>query len=269
MTGRGASGRVGGAVLASALLHAAVIGGFWLATRHAAAAPALRVYAVDIVSAPPETQGPPTPATAESEPEPEPAPAAEPEPAPVPEPAPAPAPPRPEPRPTPTPTPTPTPRPAEPRPTPPAQRQPEPTPPARPAPAEPRPAEPRPAPQRPAPSAGAAPAPAAQGGDGASVRTEGVRCPSDAYCANIARQVQRYFRRPAQSRSDRGDVCFRLDRSGAASDIEVQRLQGSFAFRLALMEAVEQAARNNEFGPIPRSFSGDWLPICVGVSPEG
>lgn len=265
MKRRAAPGRLGGAVALSALLHAAAIGGFWLAARAAAAEPAMRVYAVDIVSAPPQTQGPPTPAVEETPPEPEP----EPEPAPAPEPTPEPAPtPPPAQRPEPAPRPAPAPpRETRPEPTPPRQTPPRQTPPRQAE--QPRPAEPRPTPPRPAPSAGNAPAPESTGGDGASVRTEGVRCPSDAYCANIARQVQRYFRRPPQSRSDRGDVCFRLDRTGAASDIEVQRLQGSFAFRLALMEAVEQAARNNEFGAMPRSFGADWLPICVGVSPEG
>jgi hypothetical protein len=93
-------------------------------------------------------------------------------------------------------------------------------------------------------------------------------CPSAAYCNNIAAMVQRYFRRPPDAYSDRGDVCFRIARNGSVSDLEVQRLRGSFAFRLALMEAVEQAARRNEFGPLPREFGSDWLPVCVGVTPQ-
>jgi hypothetical protein len=80
--------------------------------------------------------------------------------------------------------------------------------------------------------------------------------------------VQRYFRRPPNAYSDRGDVCFRIARDGSVADLEVQRLRGSFQFRLALMEAVEQAARRNEFGPLPRQFSSDWLPVCVGVTPQ-
>jgi outer membrane biosynthesis protein TonB len=269
MKRRTGQGRLGTALILSALLHGGVIAFFWASSLGAAPVPALRVYAVDIVSGPAPAEAPaPEPAAepAPAEPEPEPL-APEPEPVqtlppPAPAPAPTPAPPAqrpPEPRPAPTP---PAQRPPEPRPasTPPAQRPPEPRPAAQRPAAQPQPSAPTTPPASAAASAG--------GSDGATIRTEGVRCPSEAYCNNIARQVQRYFRRPAQARSDRGDVCFRLDRSGSAADIEVQRLQGSFAFRLALMEAVEQASRNNEFGPMPRSFNAESLPICVGFTPE-
>jgi hypothetical protein len=140
-----------------------------------------------------------------------------------------------------------------------------PTPPQPRAPAPPRDAERA---ERTTPSSGAAPSPTSTGGDNLAIRTEGVTCPSEEYCNNIARQVKRYFRRPPEARNDRGDVCFHIARSGAVTEIEVQRLRGGFSFRLALTEAVEQASQRNEFGPLPRSFSGDILPVCVGFSPE-
>jgi hypothetical protein len=304
--GRG-RGRLGGALTASALLHGGAIVLLWAFASSGPQRAPLKVYAVDIVSPPPREAGETAPerVAAAAEPVEEPS-AAEPEPAPAPEPAPEPAPQRPAPpppaaqpapqRPAPTPPPAAQPAPQRPAPTPPAAQpppqRPPPTPPreqapaqrpttppaaTRPAPAEPRPAPAAPAPTapregepapRPAPSTGAQPSPTSPGGENLAVRTEGAVCPSAAYCNNIAAMVQRYFRRPPDAYSDRGDVCFRIARSGAVSDLEVQRLRGSFAFRLALMEAVEQAGRRNEFGPLPREFGSDWLPVCVGVTPQ-
>jgi hypothetical protein len=298
---RGGS-RLRGALIASALLHVGVIGFFWAASSSGAEMAPLKVYAVNIVSPPPRELGDPAPerVVAEAEPAPEPQPEAAP-PAPEPTPAasqPTPPPPQPaQPRPTP-PAPREQPRAAQPA-TPPAQprqqpaparqtppqQQPAPaparqTPPpreqppaaappaARPAPAQsspPRQGEPA---ARPAPSTGQQPSPASPGGENLAIRTEGAVCPSEAYCNNIAAMVQRYFRRPPNAYSDRGDVCFRIARDGSVADLEVQRLRGSFQFRLALMEAVEQAARRNEFGPLPRQFASDWLPVCVGVTPQ-
>jgi outer membrane biosynthesis protein TonB len=278
--GRGRD-RFRGALIASALLHAGAIAFFWAFASSGPARPALTVYAVNIVSPPPREAGETSPEQAplESEPvdetdtaEPEPV-EPEPEPSPPtpqPEPRPQPTPPQPAPRPEPQrqqPAPTPpAPRPEPPRQQPPAQREPTPAQrPTTPATEPPRQAEPAP---RPAPSTGAQPSPTSPGGENLAVRTDGAVCPSEAYCNNIAAMVRRYFRRPPDSYSDRGDVCFRIARSGAVADLEVQRLRGSFAFRLALMEAVEQAGRRNEFGPLPREFGSDWLPVCVGVTPQ-
>jgi len=291
--GRG-RGRLRGALVASAVLHAGAIVFFWALASSGPVRPALTVYAVNIVSPPPREAGETTPeqAVPESEPvddteavapeptEPEP-PAPQPEPqrqqpatpppAPRPEPQrqqPAPTPPAPRPEPQrqqPAPT-QPAPRPEPPRQQPPAQREPTPAQrPTTPATEPPRQAEPAP---RPVPSTGAQPSPTSPGGENLAVRTDGAVCPSEAYCNNIAATVRRYFRRPPDSYSDRGDVCFRIARSGAVVDLDVQRLRGSFAFRLALMEAVEQAGRRNEFGPLPREFGSDWLPVCVGVTPQ-
>jgi hypothetical protein len=302
-------GRIGSALIASALLHGGAIALFWAFAASGDRVPPQKVYAVNLVSPPPRVQSEQTApervveTTPEAEPAPEPAPPA-PEPTP---PAPEPTPPAPRPQPQPTPPrpqPAPTPREAPPRQTTPAPREPAPTPrpTTRPAPSEPpraqtpparqpeRPAEtrtaatppPRPATPpaaastprqgepapRPAPSTGPAPSPTSAGGENLAIRTEGAVCPSPAYCNNIAAMVQRYFRRPADSYSDRGDVCFRIARNGSVADIEVQRLRGGFAFRLALMEAVEQAGRRNEFGALPRDFGSDWLPVCVGVTPQ-
>lgn len=269
-------GRRGTATLLSAVVHGAVLLGAWAAAGAAKPAAPMQVYRVDIVSPPPNRAGklpaePPSGGVAAAEPAPDPAPTpAPPEPLPAPEPAPEPpkpALPKPEPK---RATPKPAPSKATPTKQPPAETA---RPKAAPAKAAPKPAAPAAsagaaaAGSKPVPATGAEPVASSPGGEGLSVRTEGARCPSEQYCNNIVRQVKRYFRRPAEARSDRGDVCFRVGRSGAVDDIGVERLRGSPVFKLALMEAVEQASIQREFGPLPEEFGSDWLAVCVEVSP--
>jgi outer membrane biosynthesis protein TonB len=257
-------GRFRLAFLVSAAIHVAVVGFFWASASRAETLPPLRVFAVDIVSPPPRAEGewtPEQPAAAET---------AEPEPEPVAEPAPEPTPPQPEPprQTPPTPAPTPTPPRAEPSPpqratTPPEQR---PTPPAeRPTPPAQRetPAQPRPAP----PSTGQRPDPTSAGGEDLNVRIEGARFVDPAYLANIQRAINRYFRRPSGAQADVAEVQFYINRDGSVSEIELVRHTGSFAFRSAAMEAVEQAGLNRAFGPLPREYPADRLLVSFYFRP--
>ncbi len=245
------------ALLVSAALHAA--GGvlFWAATSRAEPLPELRVYAVDIVSPPPQELGefdpiPGAPPEPIAEPEPEPTP-------PEPEPEPEPPPPKAEP------APAPKARREEPKPEPKKETPPK-SPPRK---EEPKKEEPKPAASEPktTPSRGANPDPSSPGGEDLDVKIEGARFADPAYLANIQRQINRYFRRPSASRSDVAEVQFYIDRNGAVSEIEVIRHSGSFAFRVAAMEAVEQAGINKAFGPLPREYSADRLLVSFYFRP--
>lgn len=322
---RGTGGGTGGPVLASVALHA--IAGLAMTLAAAGASPPTlpktKVYAVDIVSPPPNVLGEPmaeppanqdagppaasapaAPAPAEAAPEPEP-PAPEPEPAP---PAPKPAPPAartpekaPEPRPAPErtpqrPAPTP-PRPATPTPprttpaTPPRTTPPT-TPATRPAAGTTgsgttatRPAtgtggaSTRPGTgtaanttrgegTRTGPATGRNPDANSPGGEGLTVRSAGARCPSPGYCENIVRQVRRFFRAPEGAEGGSGNVCFRILRDGTTAAISTERVRGGAAFRLALMEAAEQAGTRRAFGALPSAFGAEELPVCVDISPS-
>ena len=101
-----------------------------------------------------------------------------------------------------------------------------------------------------------------------NVRTEGATFVDQAYLVNIVYRVKRYFRRPESARSDRAEVCFRIERNGAASEIRVPQASGSAAFRLAVMEAVEQAGVHREFGPLPPAYTADFLPVCLEIQPD-
>lgn len=206
----------------------------------------MRVYAVSIVSPPPQMQGPPMAAPPADElPEvPDEPPAPEPEPEPE------------TPRPTPAPAPTPAPRPE----------------PARPTPEPARPAPTPPAPERPAmppasrPSTGNNPDPQSPGGEGIELRLQGLRCPSTNYCENIVRQLYRYFRNPGGNTGE-ADVFFAINRDGSVSDIRLLSSKGSAAFRLSALEAVEQAGRNKAFGELPAAFQADQLPVSFYFRP--
>ncbi|HEX2191336.1 MAG TPA: TonB C-terminal domain-containing protein [Longimicrobiaceae bacterium] len=269
MRRRGSSGRFSRAVAASAGLHALALAALWLSVSGAEPPPRAQVFRVDIVSPPPSVAGepapaPPAPETAAPEPEPEaaappPVPAPEPEvrePAPTPEPAPQPSPPkRSEPKqPARESRPTPAPKRAE-RPRETAKKE------------APKKTE-APSARTPVAPAGRDPDPTSPGGEGLAVRTEGAEFVDPAYLANIIRQLKRYFRPPPGSRTDMAEVRFWINRDGTVSDIAVGRNRGSFQFRAAAMEAVEQAGLNRAFGPLPQAYRGNRLPVSFTFEPE-
>ncbi|HEX8358623.1 MAG TPA: hypothetical protein VF613_00790 [Longimicrobium sp.] len=106
------------------------------------------------------------------------------------------------------------------------------------------------------------------GGEGLNIRTAGIRCPSQEYCNNIPRQVRRFFRRP-EGNTGAADVCFTVFRDGTVDDVHVERQRGGgIAFKMALIESVEQAALRKAFGPIPAEFNRESLPLCVEMAPN-
>ena len=263
---RRSRGSLRGAMVASGVLHAALIVAVAIGAARAASLPKMKVYAVNIVSPPPQEAGEPTPASAAPEPA-----VAEPEP-------PPPEPPLPEPDPAP-PVPKPAPPEPEPKPAPPKEnkappKEPEKKPEPKPAPpketkSEPRPKqeEPQPEPPKPTPSRGDNPVASSAGGEGLNVRTEGAEFVDAAYLQNIVRQINRYFRRPTDARTDAAEVRFWINRDGTVSDIETVQATGSFSFRAAAMEAVEQAGLNRAFGPLPDAYSADRLAISFYFRP--
>lgn len=241
--------RLRNAFLISAFVHLGLGGGIWYVSSQIQARPTMRVYAVNIISPPPQEAGPPSdadPVPPDPEPEPEPEPEEtppEPEPEPEPAPAPAPAPARRQPEP-------------EPRRQPPPQREPEPEPEREPQ------RQPERTPQR---STGDRPDPNSTGGDNVNVQLRGVQCPTPDYCNNIIRQINRYFRSPGGGGV--ADIFFVINRDGSISELRLDSSSGSAAFRLAVMEAVEQAGINRAFGRLPDSFQSDRLPVSFFFRP--
>ncbi len=290
--------RSAGALAVSLAMHLGVVGALVAVERAPEPPqPRVKVYAVNIVSPPPNVAGelpaeppassaPPAPAPPTPEP-----PAPDP---PAPEPTP-PTPPEPKPEPPKEParTPAPTRAPERPRPdrtseerTPPASRtRTERTPPAtesRPRTTEKGRTDPTSRTssssnsatrsagdgRRPGAATGRNPDASSPGGVGMNVRSPGEPCPSEGYCNNVSLQIRRFFRPPAGSAGGRGDVCFRILDDGSVDDVRAERVRGSAAFRLALMEAAEQAGLRKAFGRLPSAFGGDSFSVCVEMSPE-
>jgi hypothetical protein len=104
------------------------------------------------------------------------------------------------------------------------------------------------------------------GGDSIARRLD--VCPAAGYCERVALQVQRFFRAPQGSAGVRGEVCFRIQRDGSVTDIRAQRVvEGGAAFRLAMMEAVEEAGHRRAFGPLPPEFVEQPL-WCLQLAPR-
>jgi outer membrane biosynthesis protein TonB len=93
-----------------------------------------------------------------------------------------------------------------------------------------------------------------------------VQCPTPDYCNNIVAQINRYFRNPG-TRGE-ADIYFVINRNGSISDFRVVSNTGGVTFRIAVSEAVEQAARNEAFGPLPREYRADRLPVSFYFRPE-
>lgn len=273
-------GRFTGALVVSAALHLGAGALLWVSASGAEPLPEVRAYRVDIVSLPPNQLGelpaePPSPTSpSTAAPQPEAEPVAEPALVAEPAPEPTPAPPRPAPEPTPAPPgktappesrkPT-----AEPKPSAARAETPKPTPAPKPAASKAGAAEKAGAASRdrPKPATGPDPVASSAGGEGLNVRTEGAEFMDPAYLANIVRQVNRYFRRPADARTDEAEVRFWIDRDGSVSGIEVVRSTGGFGFRAAAMEAVEQAGNRGAFGPLPDAYPADRLPVSFYFRP--
>jgi periplasmic protein TonB len=140
------------------------------------------------------------------------------------------------------------------------------------APAKAPPKEVTPTPPVPAPRTQPA-APAAGGGatggkgtDVANVRTEGIDFPFPGYLNNIVRQIKVRFNPPPGTQ--RAEIMFILHRDGSVSNLRFLTRSGSYEFDLEAQGAVEAAAGNKAFGPLPEGFPEDALPIVFSFDPR-
>jgi outer membrane biosynthesis protein TonB len=135
-------------------------------------------------------------------------------------------------------------------------------------------ATPTPEPAKPAPRTEQAPAPTAAGGpvggrgaDVATVRTEGIEFPYPGYLQNIVRQIALRFK-PPRGGARRAEVMFLIHRDGTISNLNFRVASGSYAFDVEARGAVESAAQAGAFGPLPRGFPDDVLPVIFSFDPR-
>lgn len=126
--------------------------------------------------------------------------------------------------------------------------------------------EPAPRPSTTQPVAGGGPV-GGTGADVATVRTPGIEFPYGGYLDNIVRQLVLRFR-PGGNRALVADVSFLIRRDGSVSDIRVVRSSGVYAFDVEAQGAIEAAGQTRAFGPLPRGFADDALPVTISFTPS-
>ncbi len=100
-----------------------------------------------------------------------------------------------------------------------------------------------------------------------NVQLEGRNFEFPGYMANIIRQIQRYWRPPPGGRAYRAEISFVIHRDGSVTDIQWVRRSGSASFDLMCSGAVEAAARERAFGPLPAGYPLDRLAVSFYFDP--
>ena len=100
-----------------------------------------------------------------------------------------------------------------------------------------------------------------------NVQLEGEEFAYPAYMQNIIRQINRYWRPPTGARDLGAEIAFVIHRDGSVTDIEWVRRSGSSTFDLLSHGAIESAARDRAFGPLPDGYPRDRLRVSFYFDP--
>jgi protein TonB len=107
------------------------------------------------------------------------------------------------------------------------------------------------------------------GSDQLTFRQEGLRFPYPDYLNNIVTQIRRRWVNPTgPGLRLRTEVAFTIQRDGTVTDIQYLRRSGQLLFDANALGAVERAARDGAFGPLPSGWNGESLPISFSFTPE-
>lgn len=117
-----------------------------------------------------------------------------------------------------------------------------------------------------APRAGGGPE-GGRGADVANVQTAGIEFPFPGYLENVVRQIALRFSAP-RGAALKAEVSFLIHRDGTISNLRISQRSGSYAFDLEARGAVEKAARERAFGPLPAGFPDDVLPVIFSFDPR-
>lgn len=114
-----------------------------------------------------------------------------------------------------------------------------------------------------------APAPGetpSNGTDAVTVKTPGLTFAYPEYLRNIVAQIYRRWDRP-RGGTLRAEVFFMILRDGSVRDIRFITPSGDFTFDLGAQGAIEDAANNHAFGPLPDGYPQDVLPVSFYFEP--
>ena len=101
-----------------------------------------------------------------------------------------------------------------------------------------------------------------------TVKVEGQEFPYPEYLHNIVSQVYRQWQQPSGNQALRAEVFFLVHRDGSISNLRFVTRSGSFAFDVEAQGAIEAAASNGSFGPLPKGYPDDVLPVSFFFDPQ-
>jgi protein TonB len=81
-------------------------------------------------------------------------------------------------------------------------------------------------------------------------------------------EILRRWARPIGSAGLTAEVSFTIGRDGSVTSIRVIRSSRSYSFDLEAQGAVEQAAADNAFGPLPAGWQADILNVAFLFTPR-
>lgn len=106
------------------------------------------------------------------------------------------------------------------------------------------------------------------GGEGVDVHLEGEDFPYPEYLENIILQLNRYFRWSGAPNLE-AKIGFEIMRDGSVRRIRVLQKSGNINFDLEAVSAIEQAGQRGAFGPLPKGWVNDRLPVAFSFLPPG
>jgi outer membrane biosynthesis protein TonB len=106
------------------------------------------------------------------------------------------------------------------------------------------------------------------GGEGVDVHLEGEDFPYPEYLENIILQLNRYFRWSGAANLE-AKIGFEIMRDGTVRRIRVIQKSGNINFDLEAVSAIEQAGQRGAFGPLPKGWVNDRLPVAFSFLPPG
>jgi outer membrane biosynthesis protein TonB len=105
------------------------------------------------------------------------------------------------------------------------------------------------------------------GGEGLNVQQEGVQFPYPDYSDHVIKTLIQYLRwdRPGNWTTK---LTFQIKRDGSTCCVEIAKESGNLNFDLAAVAAVENAGKAKAFGPLPKGYESDRLPIIYTYVPN-
>ena len=106
------------------------------------------------------------------------------------------------------------------------------------------------------------------GGEGLDVHMAGENFPYPAYLENIILQLNRYFRWTGAPNLE-AKIGFEIMRDGSVRNVRILGKSGNINFDLEGISAIENAGRTGAFGPLPKGWIADRLPVAFSFVPPG